>query len=885
VLDDLKFRVRALFHHSEVESELDEELRFHFDREVQKYIARGMSEQEARRTARMAFGAHEQAKEDCREARGTSFIELTLDDAKYAIRQLIGNPTFSIVMILTLALSIGANSAIFSVINGVLLKRLPYPEPDRLVRIFLSSHEFPKFPLNPWDFLDFRARNHSFEAIAAFTRGDVQLSGEGEPVKLNGFGITSGYFRVLGLRPQIGREFDFQSEIPGNGLQVIISDRLWRTRFGADPGIIGGKLTMNMQPFTVIGVMPAGTEHPGNEYHSVAYGESVDVWWPFSFAGNSSQRGSHYIEGIGRLKPGVTSERALAEMNAIMAELAREHPNGDSGWRVLVIPLYSEVVGATRQMLLVLLGAVGIVLLIACANAANLLMARASARQREISVRLAMGAPRLRVVRQLLTESLLLSCLGGALGLLLAFAGVRALVFLLPADFPRSNDIHVSWPVLLFTLGISMATGILFGLAPALQASRTDPKEGLQKASRGTTAGKHQNRLRSALVMAEVGLASVLLIGAGLMFRTFLNLIHLDPGFKQDHLLTATLSLPHAQYKKGEQVADLYERLTTSLSALPGVESAGAGSDLPWTGYDENSGLTIEGRKPDPGEGFHARYHMATPGYFKAMGIPLLQGRFFTAADRDGSFPAVIINHAMAEKYWPGQGAVGKRMSFDDNPQKDSDWLRVVGVVGDVKDQPKSPAAEPAFWWPENQAPQADMSIAVRTSSDPRQAVDGLRQAVRQLDPELAVADIKLMDQIADSAVSTPRFTFALVGLFAALAIILAAIGAYGVISYTVGQRAPEFGLRVALGAKRGDLLRMVLAQSAKLAIPGTIIGVILAMSLGRVVRGLVYQVSPTDPVIMTAVVLLVLFIALLASYIPARRAAATDPMTTLRTE
>jgi predicted permease len=885
MLDDLRYRARALFRRNEVETELDEELRFHFDREVQKYIARGMSQEQARRTARMAFGGHNQVKEDCREARGTSFIELTLDDAKYAMRQLIANPTFSIVMILTLALSIGANSAIFSVINGVLLKRLPYPEPDRLVRLFLSSNEFPKFPLNPWDFLDFRARNHSFEAIAAFTRGDVQLSGEGEPAKLNGFGITSGYFRVLGLHPELGREFDFQAEIPGNGLQAIISDRLWRTRYDADPNIIGRKLTINMQPFTVIGVMPAGTEHPGNEYHSVAYGESVDVWWPFSFGGNSSQRGSHFIEGIGRLKPGVSADRALAEMNAIMAELGREHPDGDSGWKVLVIPLYNEVVGASRQMLLVLLGAVGIVLLIACANAANLLMARASARQREIAVRLAMGAPRLRVVRQLLTESLLLSCLGGALGLLFAFAGVRALVALLPADFPRANDIHLSWPVLLFTLAVSVATGILFGLAPAMQASRTDPKEGLQKASRGTTAGKHQNRLRSALVMAEVGLASVLLIGAGLMLQTLLNLIHLDPGFKQDHLLTATISLPRAQYKAEEQIASFYERLTTSLSALPGVESAGAGSDLPWTGYDENTGLTVEGKKPLPGEGFHARYHMATPGYFKAMGIPLLQGRFFTTADQKQSTPIVVINHAMAQKYWPGVDAVGKRMSFHDDPKTDSDWLRIVGVVGDVKDQPNSPAAEPACWWPENQAPQPDMSVAIRTSSDPRQVIDELRQAVRQLDPGLAVADIKLMNEVADSSISTPRFIFALVGLFAGLAILLAAIGAYGVISYTVGQRASEFGLRVALGAQRRDLLQMVLAQSAKLAIPGALIGVILAMSLSRVVRGLVYQVSPTDPVIITAVVLLVLFIALLASYIPARRAAATDPMTSLRTE
>jgi len=885
MLDDLRYRVRALFHRNELEIDLDEELHFHFDREVQKHIARGMSQEEARRMARMAFGGHEQVKEDCREARGTNFIELTMDDAKYAIRQLIGNPTFSIIMILTLALSIGANSAIFSVINGVLLKRLPYPEADRLVRVFLSSHEFPKFPLNPWDFLDFRARNHSFESIAAFTRGDVQLSGEGEPVKLNGFGITSGYFRVLGLQPELGREFDFQSEIPGNGLQVIISDRLWHSSFGADPGIIGRKITMNMQPFTIIGVMPAGTEHPGNEYHSVAYGESVDVWWPFSFGGNSNQRGSHFIEGIGRLKSGVTAQQARSEMNTIMAQLGREHPDGDAGWSVLVIPLYNEVVGASRQMLLVLLGAVGIVLLIACANAANLLMARASARQREIAVRLAMGAPRLRVVRQLLTESLLLSFLGGALGLLFAFAGVRALVALLPSDFPRANDIHVSWPVLLFTLAVSLATGILFGLVPALQASRTDPKDGLQKSTRGTTAGKHQNRLRSALVMAEVGLASVLLIGAGLMLRTFLNLIHLDPGFKQDHLLTATLSLPNAQYKKGEQIANFYERLMASLTALPGVESAGAGSDLPWTGYDENTGLTIEGRKPAPGEGFHTRYHMATPGYFKAMGIPLLHGRFFTDADKDGSPGVAIINHAMAQKYWPGQDVIGKRMSFHDDPQKDSDWLRIVGVVGDVKDQPNSPGAEPAYWWSENQAPQRDMSVALRTTSDPRQAIDELRQAVRQLDPGLAVADVKLMNELADSSISTPRFTFVLVGLFAGLAIVLAAMGAYGVISYTVGQRSSEFGLRVALGAQRGDLLRMVLAQSAKLAVPGTLIGVILALSLSRVVRGLVYNVSPTDPLVITAVVLLVLFIALLASYMPARRAASIDPMTTLRTE
>ncbi|WP_109484946.1 ABC transporter permease [Occallatibacter savannae] len=885
MLDDLRFRTRSLLHHSQMENELDEELRFHFDKQVEKFMRSGMSEDEAKRQARLAFGTQEKVKEDCREARGTSFLELTVDDARYAARQLIANPTFALVMIATLALSIGANSAIFSVINGVMLKRLPYPQPERLVRIFLSSKEFPKFSLNPWDFLDFRARNRSFESIAAFTRGDVQLSGEGEPIRLNGFGITSGYFRVLGIQPEIGREFDYQAEVPGNGLQVVISDRLWRTRFGADPSVIGRKVTLNTQPFTIIGVMPRGTEHPGNTYHAVAYGESVDVWWPFSFAGNSNNRGSHFIEGIARLKPGVSVNQAGADMNAVMQQMAREHPNGDRGWTVLVVPLFSEVVGSTRQLLFVLLGAVGIVLLIACVNAANLLLARASARQREIAVRLAMGAPRIRVVRQLLTESLLISVIGGAVGLALAFGGVRALVALLPSDFPRAHDIHVSGPVFLFTLIVSVLTGILFGLAPAMQASRTDPRQGLQHNTRTSTASRNQGRIRSALVIAEVGLASVLLIGAGLMLRTFLNLLHLDPGFQEDHVLTASISLPHNRYNAGELTAQFYDRLAAKINALPAVVSAGAGSDLPWTGYDENTGFTIEGKRPAENEGNHARYHMATPGYFSAMGIPLLEGRLFTEGDNKHAPQVLIINRAMAQKYWPGSDAVGKRVSFDDNPKKDTDWLRVVGVVGDVKDQPNSTAAEPAFWMSEYQSSQPDMSIALRTQSDPRQAADGLRSAIHSLDPELAVADVKSMDQVADASISTPRFTFALVGLFAGLAILLAAIGAYGVIAYTVAQRTPEFGLRLALGAQRGALLRMVLAQSARLAIPGIILGVLLAISFGRVLQTLLFGVRPADPMILASVTLLVLIVSLLASYAPARRAARADPMSTLRAE
>jgi len=497
-----------------------------------------------------------------------------------------------------------------------------------------------------------------------------------------------------------------------------------------------------------------------------------------------------------------------------------------------------------------------------------------------------MGAPRLRVLRQLLTESLVISITGGALGLILAYGGVRALVSLLPADFPRAHDIHVSAPVLAFTFVVSLLTGILFGMAPALQASRTDPKQGLQQGSRGATASRHQNRLRSALVVAEVSLACVLLIGAGLMLRTFLNLLHLDPGFREDHVLTATLSLPHARYKSDDQTIHFYDRLVTTLNQLPGVETAGAGSDLPWTGYDENDGgFTIEGKKPPAHEDFHARYHMATPGYFSAMGIPVLEGRSFTEADKKGAPSALIINQAMAKKYWPGEDVIGKRVSFADNPKKDDDWMTVVGIVGDVKDEPNSASAEPAFWWSDYEVSESDMSIAIRTKSDPRQVADSLRSTVHQIDPELAVADIKLMDAVAGASLSTPRFTFVLVGMFAALAILLAGIGAYGVIAYTVTQRTSEFGLRVALGAQRKDLLRMVLAQAARLAISGTVLGLVLALSLGRVVQTLIYGVSAADPLVFVSVVLLVPAVALLAAWIPARRAARSDPMQALRTE
>jgi predicted permease len=875
-------KLALLFRRERFRSELDEEMAFHRAQTEKELVAGGMKQRDAERAAKRQFGNAGKLREQSQEVVGFR-LESVWQDVRYAARQLLSNPGFTVVMTLTLGLSIGANSAIFSVIEAVLLKPLPYPEPDRLMRIFLSNDVFPQFSLNPFDFRDYRTQSKLFESMAAYSRGDMQLSGSGDATMLNGFKVTSGYFHTLGIQPQLGREFDASAEIPGNGTQVLISDGLWRTKLGADPQIVGRKITLNSQPYTVVGVMPAGTMHPGNDYHAVPFGESVDVWWPLTFDGNPAQRGGHYVEGIGRLKPGVTVEQAKAELNAIMTQMGREHP-GDRGWTVLVLSLEQDVVGSNRTMLLVLLGAVGMVLLIACANAANLLLARAAARQREIAVRLALGAPRARLMRQMLTESLLIGLLGGGLGILLAIEGVRVLVSFLPAGFPRGSEIHVNGTVLGFTLLVSVFTGILFGLAPALQASRTDPRQGLHEGGRTATGSGRQGRLRGALVIAEMSLACVLLIGAGLMLRSFLNLLHLQPGFQQEHVLTATLSLPKIRYREGSKAAQFYEQLIAGTAALPGVEYAGIGSDLPWTGYDENSGFTIEGKQPRPEESFHGRYHSASPDYFRALGIPLIRGRFSSASDTETSPNVIVINQAMAERYWPGEDVIGKRICFDSRPVE-KDWNRIIGVVGDVKDKPNSAGAEPAFWFALPQNAEPNISLVVRSSADPAQLSNEVREQVRQLDPALAVADLRTMDKIADEGIATPRFAFFLVGLFAGLAIVLAGIGIYGVISYSVSQRIPEFGLRLALGAPPQGLLRLVLTQAARLAIAGTLLGLVVAFALARVMRGLIYNVSASDPMTFAAVAGIVIAVALLACYLPARRATKANPMVALRSE
>jgi predicted permease len=879
-------RFRSIAHRGQVDGELERELAFHLQEEAEANGQTGLAPAEARTAALRRLGGVAQIQEECRDMRRTNYIENFVRDLQYAVRTLAKSPGFTAMLVVTLALSIGANTAIFSVIDGVLLRPLAYPHSDLIIRIFYRSAAFPKFPLNPFDLRDMRARNRTFDSFAGMTRVDRQLSGSGEPQRLRGFRITAGYFRVLGVAPARGREFNTADELPLNGDIAILSDRLWRAKFASDPNIVGRKIMIDVNPFMVVGVMPPNVPHPGNVYHSVADGDTVDIWTPFTFQGDGGNRGSHYIEGIARLKSGVSLGQAQADLDAMMAQLAREHPGGGEPWHAWLVPLYDEMVQPSRRLLLVLLGAVGLVLLIACANAANLLLARATARRREIAVRAALGAGRWRLVRQMLAESLTISIAAGGLGALLAIAGVKALTSLLPAGFPRAESVHLDAGVFAFTLAASLAAGFLFGLAPAFQAARTDLQQGLREGSRGSTAGGRQMWLRGALVVSEIGLACLLLIGAGLMLRSFVNLLRTDPGFASEHVITAAITLPDVTYKRREDLIAFFDRLRGNLRELPGVREAGFGTDLPWTGYDENSGFTIEGRQPPPNIDFHARYHAADEGYFTALGVPLIRGRLFDAHDDDHARRVMIVNRAMARAYWGSDDAVGGRISFDDHPQE-KDWFTVVGVVGDIKDHPGSPAAEPAMWWPILQMPArfTDMSLVLRATGNPADAIGQIRDTVHRMNPNLAVADVRLMDEIAGASFSTPRFGLFLVALFAALAAMLAGIGIYGVVSYSVGQRTQEFGVRVALGARSWDILRQVMLQGLKLAAAGIAVGVAGGLLLGRLLRALLYEVSSTDPMTYALVTLAAAGVAAIACYIPARRATHADPMMALRSE
>ncbi len=885
-IDVCRAFVRSLFERPKVEDELDREVRFHLDQQIAENLAAGMGAEEARRAAVLALGGVTQIEEGCREMRRTNYVEELFRDLKFALRTLLANPVFALVLILTMALSIGANTAIFSVIHGVLLRTLPYPKPDSLVRLFLSVPEYPKFPINPNDFHDYRDRAHSFESMAAYTRYTADLSGDGNPQRLSGFLVTSGFFHVLGVSPLLGREFTRTAELPGPDQEAILSNRLWRSRFGGKTDIIGRKIVVAGSALTVVGVMPPGFEHPGNMYHAVAYGDTVDIWIPLKFDGHPENRGSHFLDCVARLKPGVSAGRAQGDINGVMSQMAREH-EGDQNWKVMVIPLKKEITGSSQRLLLVLAGAAGALLAIACVNAANLLLARASVRQREMALRSALGAGKSRLIRQVLTESALISLIGAGIGCVVAVVGVKALVSLLPADFPRATDIHVDGMMFVFALVVSVGTGLLFGLAPAFQCSRTDLVKPLHEAGRSTTSGAGTLRLRDGLVVCEVALACLLAIGAGLMLRSFVNLLQTPPGFDPQHVLTADISLPDVRYNKPELGQRFFDKLAKGLGSRQGVQLAGVASDLPWTGYDDNAGgFTLEGRTPPPGQFFHARYHMASADYFPALGIPLMHGRFFNQHDTTNERHVVIINRAMAMRYWHSEDVVGHRMTFADKP-KDADWMTIVGVVGDVKDTPASDGAEPAFWWPLLQAPfgGGEMSIVMRGPGEPTAMTGTLRAVARELDSDIAVSDIVSMEQVAAASYSASRFALFLIGLFAVLALTLAAIGTYGIMSYSVNQRNHEFGVRMALGASAREVLASVVVQGMRLAAVGVVLGVICGLSLSRVVAGLLYGIKANDPATIGVAALVIIAASMLACLVPARRATKSDPMQVLRAE
>jgi predicted permease len=880
-----RMRFRALVRRTRVERDLDRELAFHLQKQIEENIARGMSFDDARYAAKRALDGVTEIKEECRDMRRLNQIETILNDLRYAFRTLARTPGFTAIIVLTLALAIGANTAIFSVIEGVLLRPLPYARPDRIVRIFLDSAAYPKFPLNPFDLRDFRMRNRSFESIAGIYRSDVQLSGSGEPVLLHAFQVTAGYFHVLGFTPARGREFTTEDEHPDIRL-AILSDRLWRTHFQSDPGIVGRNITLDAQPYQVVGIIPPGVQHPGNDYHAIADGDTVDLWIPFPFQGDPNRRGSHYMEGIARLKPGVSPEQAGTDLNSIMAQLAKEH-EAAKGWRVYLVPLYKEIVGSTQRMLFVLLGAVGLLLLIACVNAANLLLARSSARVREIAVRSALGAARSRIVRQLLTESIVIALAGAILGGVLAVGGVQTLVALLPAGFPRASGIHLDAGVFAFTLLIAVLTGLLFGLAPALTASRADLQQNLREGGPNASSSSRNLRLRNFLVIGETGLACVLLIAAGLMLHSFVNLLNADPGFRPQQLLTASISLPFKNYSKDPILFEFYNRLLPALEAIPGVRSAGLGSDLPWTGYDENiSGFNLEGKSNEFNDKTSARFHGASVDYFRALGIPLIRGRYFTAQDTEKAPLVMIVNDVMAQRYWPGEDPLGKRIAFTDKPTE-KDWIRVVGVVGDIKDHPDSAAAKNAFWGSMMQQTGSfnNFSLVLRASGEPAQLTNAARSVIHQIDPGLAVSEIRSMEQITEASVAQQKFSLFLVGLFAALALVLATIGIYGVISYSVSQRMHEFGMRMALGARPWDLTRMVLSQGMRLSVIGAAAGLLAAAGVARLLGSLLYGVKTTDPVTFGAVAVLALVTAFVACFLPARRATAANPIGLLRSQ
>jgi putative ABC transport system permease protein len=799
-------------------------------------------------------------------------------DAKYGIRVLLRSPGVTFVAVLALALGIGANTAIFSVVNAVLLRPLPYAQPEQLIVLMNVNQQRgstqPSFSF--LNFADYRAQNGSFEALAAYTSSSAALTGE-TPEQVQGIYATADLFKVLSTTAALGRAFVAEDERAGGVPIVVISHGMWQRRFGADPNIIGRRITLDGMSRTVVGVLPPGFQFQFTD-------EPPEFWAPMDPADNmNKQRGANYLHVLGRLRQGVSRQQAETEMKSIAARLEQQYRSDNANRTVKLVSAQEDLVGDLRPTLLVLLGAVAFVLLIACANVANLLLARAAGRGREIAVRVALGASRLRIIRQLLTESLLLSAIGGGLGLLLSVWGIDLLGAVVPADIPRFGETRLDLTVLAFTLGATLLTGIVFGLAPALSATKLDLNEALKAGGRGAGEGRGRHRMRSLLIVSEVALSLVLLVGAGLLVKSFLHLRSVNPGFDAQRVLTASLSLPAAKFKEDEQQLRFIEQVTARAAQIPGVLAVGAIMPLPFSGNNISVSYAVDGQpEPPPGERPVSGARVITPGYLRAMSIPVVKGRDFTAQDKTDAPKVIVINESLARKHFSGVDPIGKRLSLGLNEINGE----IVGIVGDVRSNNLMKEAGPEFYVPYAQVPFGDVSLVVRTSADdPTLMTKALRSAVQEIDSDQPLYEIRTMNALVSESISRQRFSMTLLALFAALALALACVGIFSVMSFLVTQRTHEIGIRMALGAQARDVLRMVIGQGMRLTLVGIALGLPAAFALTRVMRGLLYGVSATDPLTFACVSVLLALTALLACSIPARRAAKVDPMVALRYE
>ena len=881
-LPELARRLRMLFRRRQFDHDMDEEMRVHLELREKEYAQSGFSPEEAHMAARKNFGNALAIREVSHDSWGWAWLEHLAQDLRFAFRMFSKNPGFTAVAILTLALGIGANTAIFSVVYGVLLQPLPYTDASRLVVLNETTPKVGTVSVSYPNFLDWRTESHAFSQMAAVHDVGFNLAGVTQPENISGEAVSPNFLSMMGVRPFLGRDFNASEEKSGAPPVVLLSYELWQSHLGSDRDAIGRTITLDGRSFTIVGVLPPN-------FRSL---DKTDVMlpigvWATSNSGEANDRGDRGdMIVIGRLAPHVTFAHARMEMEGIAARLAKEYPATNDKFGVALQSIRDSFVSDARPAILVLFGAVMFVLLIACANVANLFLVRGAARTKEIALRMAFGASRSRIVRQMLTESFVLACLGGVLGLALAVAGIHGIARLIPMDMLSGATLNLNGAVLFFAAGVIVLAAFIFGLAPAMHSTRPDVQSELKEGGRTASASAAQNKLRGALAIAEISLALILLICAGLMMKSLYKLMSVNPGFRPDRVLTMEMVLRTQQYSKDPAVLNFWQQVLGRVRALPGVESAATGTLVPLTGSHSRGDITIEGMAlPTPGNFPHPDIHEVSPAFTSTLGIPLLRGRTFTDTDKQGTPLVGMVNARLAQQYWPNDDPLGKRFMFGHPSTDPPKWITVVGVVGDTRLYGLANPSRLEVYISSLQYPGSDMNLVVKSRIDPAAMISAIRGAVASIDKNQPIFAISTMNQLVSDSVGTRRITLVLLGLFSALALVLAAIGIYGVISYSVAQRTHEIGIRMALGAQPVDVLRMVLKQGVKITFAGVAIGVMVSLGLTQLMSSLLFSVSTADPLTFAGVAILLVLVALLACYIPARRALRVDPMVSLRYE